>query len=246
MSDICKFYCFKLSNFAFKRVFHLNTFSVNRNALKCMIPAIIFPLLHQLCAAFVFLTYGTKIVAESGTELSTETATILLGVAQLVGNILASQFVDSSGRKLLLILSLVGCAISNLTMTAHMYLYDAGIDTTSYHWLPIACMVFNVFIASVGILSLLLVCLVELFPVELRSFGMVLGVVTMNASSFFIMKLFPVLCEIINLQGCLLIFGFSCIFGACYVVIFVNETKGKDLNFLREQHENESSGTKAA
>lgn len=209
--------------------------------MKLIIPAIIFPLLHQLCGAFVILTYGTKMVEQSaGSSLSMETATILMGIAQLVGSALAAKFVDSIGRKVLLVISFVGCAAGYLTMTLYLYLLEGGVDTSSFDWLPTLCMVFIIFTSSVGIISIMLVCLVELFPIKLRSFGMVLGVVTMNISSFFILNQFLALTRMIQLQGCLLIFGFSCIFGAGYVVFFVKETKGKDLNFVKNENEQDT------
>lgn len=45
------------------------------------------------------------------------------------------------------------------------------------------------------------------------------------------------------MQGCMLIFSTACAFGAIYMILFVEETKGKDLNVVKNRSKNESNNT---
>lgn len=200
---------------------------------KGMIQALIFPLLNQLCGAYIFLTYGTTIIANSGTHLSSQMSTISLAVVQIIGTFLTLQLVDSKGRKFLLIISLAGCAIGHATMVTYLHLTDHGFDTSAFHFVPVVCMAFVVLISSIGIVPLTLICLVEQFPIKTRSFGITFGNVAINMISFTIVKAFPILTEIIKLQGCLLICCISSTLGVAFMALYVDETKGKDLNVLK-------------
>lgn len=200
------------------------------DARKGLILAIIIPLLNQLSASYVFLTYGTKIIEKAGTHLSPESASISLAVVTLVGTTLTSQLVDTKGRKFLLILSMAGCAMGHAVMIAYLFLHQNGVDVTLFHWTPVICMAAIVLIASTGIVPMTFICLVEAFPVKVRSFGVTFGNVAINIFAFVISKSFPILNEAIGLPGCLIIFCISCAVGVLFIVFCVDETKGKDLN----------------
>lgn len=51
-----------------------------------------------------------------------------------------------------------------------------------------------------------------------------------NVITFLFVKLFPILLNIINLHGCLIIFGVGCIIGTIFVLFVLEETKGKSLD----------------
>lgn len=111
---------------------------------------LIFPFLIQFAAAYIILTYGSNIINQAGTHLPLEVSSISLAVAQVLATFLTFSLVDAKGRKLPLILSLTGCALGHLIMAAYLYLGEFGFDTSAFHVLPIACMAFVVFNASVG------------------------------------------------------------------------------------------------
>lgn len=68
------------------------------------------------------------------------------------------------------------------------------------------------------------------FP-QIRSAGMVWLSFCGNAITFIIDKFFPILLEIIYLQGVLLVLGFSCGIGLIFV-FFMTETKGDPLDVI--------------
>lgn len=197
-----------------------------------------FPLLNKLTGAYVFLTYGTDIIANSGTLLPAKQASIPLAIMQLTGTFLTSQLVDTKGRKFLLILSLVGCALGHIGMTAFLVLHRSGVDTTMFHYTPVICMSVVVLLASAGIIPLTIICIVECFPAQTRSLGLTYGNVATNLAAFTVTKIFPMLTDKLGLEYTPLIFCTGCILGTIYVIFCVDETKGKDLNTLETNDNN--------
>lgn len=190
------------------------------------------PLLNQLSAAYTFLTYGTNIIKQSGTNLPPKTASIALALVTVVGAFLTSQLVDRKGRKFLLVFSMIGCTLGHASMIVYLYLYQHGYDTSMFQWAPVASMSF-ILLVSAGIIPLTFICLVEAFPVKVRSFGVTLGNIAINLFGFLTIKTFPILDEMIGLKSCLFIFFICCAFGSLYIIFCVDETKGKELNVAK-------------
>lgn len=208
--------------------------SISGAARFAIFQAITFSLLNCLSGQFVFLTYGSNIIEKSGTHLSSELASISMALVQLLATFVASVLIDSKGRKMLLVVSTGGCTLSHAVMTAYLYLYNNGVDTSMFHWTPAICMSAVIFTASIGIVPLTLICMVECFPIKTRSFGVTLGTIVLNVFSFIFSKSFPILEHEISLQGCLMIFSISCALGTLFTIFFVKETKGIDLNEVTE------------
>lgn len=53
---------------------------------------------------------------------------------------------------------------------------------------------------------------------------------SINVVTFICVKLFPILLEVLDLHGVMLIFAISCILGAIFVLFVVEETTGKSLD----------------
>lgn len=193
--------------------------------------------LSQSCGAFVFITYASTIFARSGTNISTEVSSIVLALLQIAGTLMAAQCVETHGRKPLLLVSLIGCTVGLTAMAAYLYSDALGYDVSLGRWIPVASLGFVIFVSSIGIVPLSLICLVEALPTKVRSFGLTVGTISMCTSSFIMVALYPVLLKIIDLHGCMTIFAATCALGTAFVAVFVEETKGKTLDLLNaEKH----------
>lgn len=208
------------------------------DARKGLVQAIVIPLLNQISAQYIFLTYGSKIIEKSGTHLSVEVASLSLAIVTILGTAVSSQLIDTKGRKFLLTFSMAGCTLGLAVMIAYLFLHQHGIDLTSFHWTPVICMTFVVWIASAGIVPVTFICLVEAFPVKVRSFGVTFGNIAINLFAFVTSKMFPTLSESMGLAGCLAIFCITCAFGVFYIIFYVDETNGKDLNVTKSSIDN--------
>lgn len=65
---------------------------------------------------------------------------------------------------------------------------------------------------------------------QIRTFGFAMISVVISAAAFVTMKLFPILLEIVDLHGCMIILGFGCIIGFLFVLIVTKETAGQSLD----------------
>lgn len=153
-----------------------------------------------------------------------------MALVQMLATFVAFILIDRKGRKILLVMSMIGCTFGHAVMFAYLYLYNRGVDTSMFHWTPIIGMSTVVFTTSIGIVPLTLICIIEIFPTKTRSFGLTFGTIVMNLFQFFINKSFPMLVQIIDLEGCLMVFCVSCALGTIFMLLCVEETMGKDLN----------------
>lgn len=120
--------------------------------------------LNQMSGCFTFLTYASSIFAGTNVGISPNSSAILLAIAQLIGNLLTTKLADTLGRKILIIISLAGCALGLLTTATYLYLEDNGFNLTFIRWTPVITLSFSIFISSVGLIPLTTVCTIEVLP----------------------------------------------------------------------------------
>ena len=69
----------------------------------------------------------------------------------------------------------------------------------------------------------------ELFPNAIRGKAMSLSIVFLWIACFFVALLFPLLVDSIGIANTFLVFSFFSVIGVLFVLKFVKETKGKEL-----------------
>lgn len=147
--------------------------------------------------------------------------TLAVGVTKTVFTIIAAGFVDGMGRRLLLIISSIGIAIS-LSFAALSFLFS---------WSPfvqLASLCVFVMMFAWGWGPLTWVTLSEIFPMRLK--GTLLGISTLfNRFSSFILSLLFLIMEDANPAGCFFALAAVAMGGAFFVYIFLPETNGKTL-----------------
>lgn len=114
------------------------------------------------------MSYAVLIFEKSGSTIDPYLSSIVMAILQIAGNVCTTQLVESIGRKILVVTSLVGSATGLATLSFYSYLNHNGYDLANYYWLPVASLSFAVFISSVGISSLVGVCTVENLPIKVR------------------------------------------------------------------------------
>lgn len=65
---------------------------------------------------------------------------------------------------------------------------------------------------------------------QIRNTGMVIVSFSFDTTLFVFMKFFPILLEIIDLHGCLIIFGICCLIGSSFMALVLKETSGQSLD----------------
>ncbi|KAL7741773.1 hypothetical protein ACLKA6_000381 [Drosophila palustris] len=187
---------------------------------------------NQGCGCFAMLNYTAFIFHESGSSLAPTVAAIIVGVIQVVGNLVATSLVERLGRKLLLLISAVGICLSQATMGTHGYLKTLGYDTTGFDWVPVAAFSFMLFIASWGLLTLPFLVIAEIMPPKIRSTANMLLMSILWLISMCTIKLIPLLSVTWGLHGVIFLFASFSLCGALFVALFVPETKGKTIETI--------------
>lgn len=193
---------------------------------------IVLAFLSQSCGYNIYYYYSYNLVGISGLDVSPKIVGIAIVLLDTAGAILATQLVEPLGRKCLLIVSLVGCIIGLSGTATYSYCSSLDFEMSMFSWVPVTSLGLFAFMAALGIRPLPMICLVELLPEKVRSFGLTVGSISMNIFTYFSVSSFLAMADVIgmSLHSSLLLFAITCVFGIFFVFFFVEETKGKALD----------------
>ncbi|XP_054742915.1 facilitated trehalose transporter Tret1 isoform X1 [Anastrepha obliqua] len=186
--------------------------------------------LMQFSGCFAMLNYSGSIFKESGSSLSPTISTIIVGFIQLVGSYMSTLLVERAGRKVLLLISTSGIALSHIIFATYTYLNVLGYDVSAFSWVPVASFSFTIFIASCGLMGLPYLVIAEIMPPKLRSMGSMACMMHMWFTGIFMLKYLPVMAELLGMHGMVFAFAGICIVGLIFLIIFVPETKGRTID----------------
>lgn len=122
---------------------------------------------YQFSGVFSFINYMSDIFKESGSVLDVNTSTIIIGAVQILGSYTSTIFVDTMGRRILMLISTLGTSLGCIVFGLFTY-YAHQYDLSNFNWLPLVLMILIIYLANVGLIGLFFVVLVELFPVKVR------------------------------------------------------------------------------
>jgi len=180
-------------------------------------------ILQQVTGINAIMYYAPIIFEKSGLSINSAIQqTILVGVINLTFTIVALFYVDKLGRRPLLIIGSILMAISLITV------YASFIFTLPSTVTLLAILLFIAsFACSMGPLTWVVIS--ELFPNAIRGKAMSLSIVFLWIACFFVALLFPLLVDSIGIANTFLVFSFFSVIGVLFVLKFVKETKGKEL-----------------
>lgn len=110
--------------------------------------------LNQFCGCFAMMTFTATIFKESGSNLSPNLSSIIVGGIQIIGSMFPTLFVDRLGRKVMMGISAFGTSIGLAVLGGYMLLKSEGLDLESFTWLPLVAFSFVIFIANWGLMTL--------------------------------------------------------------------------------------------
>jgi len=146
----------------------LCTFSVNVPTLKIFGLIFVLIICNQLSGSFAIFNYTSHIFAELGNKLDPNTCTIVVGAAQLVGIFSAVALVDRLGRRVLLLTSMGGMGSGELAI-ALLKCFASPEFLDQNGWLPLVIMCFVACIASLGVIALIFIIIIELLPAKVST-----------------------------------------------------------------------------
>lgn len=127
----------------------------------------------QLTGCFAIVNYAVTTFAKAGTTIDANLSSIILALVLTIGSVATTYLADILGRRLLILISLMGSAIGLLTAVIFHHLYVEHYDLSSFAWVPLVSLSFVIFISSAGIIPLSIVCSVENLPTKVSGFRLI-------------------------------------------------------------------------
>ncbi|EDW03491.1 facilitated trehalose transporter Tret1 [Drosophila grimshawi] len=203
----------------------------NKRALKAIMTGIVLMIANMFTGTFAFINYMSTIFERVHTQLEPNTNTIIIGAVQVVGTLASIYLVDRYGRKILLVISCVGSVVGTAAFGIYaFYAEETDADLSAFSaWLPVTIMAFIIFVATVGVISVTFVVLVEIIPPKIRSVASSACLGCLSVFGFISVKSLPIMMEYLGLAATM--WGCAAVSAICafYVVVFVQETKGKSM-----------------
>ena len=102
-------------------------------------------------------------------------AAIIFAVCMLCASIAAVGIVDKAGRKVLLVSSSLLTGTTLAILAIYFTLKHMAYDTSSYSWLPVACVMIYAVVFKYGLGLVPIILTGELFPTKVKAMGMTIS-----------------------------------------------------------------------
>ena len=138
-------------------------------------------------------------------------------------------------RKLLLITSSIGVAVSLTCLGIHFYLVEKNFDITNLQWLPILSMfLFDIFFFF-GFFNVPSAVLSELFPTNIKCTAACLASLAGAIFAFVSTKSYQPLIDLIGQSNVFFLHAIITILIVPYIILCMPETKGKSLQEIQDK-----------
>uniref|UniRef100_A0A1B6JZP7 Major facilitator superfamily (MFS) profile domain-containing protein n=1 Tax=Homalodisca liturata TaxID=320908 RepID=A0A1B6JZP7_9HEMI len=182
------------------------------------------------------LTYSTDTFSKfSNNFIPPDFITIAIGIVTLIGSLFSVVTSDILGRRFLLLMSSITCAISLLIASGYFYLdSNTSIDVSSYSWVaPVAIMAFNLFITA-GMHPVCVMYTSELFPTKTRGIASCISSMNLTFFSLLVLKFYESISIAMGIYFTYLCYALVCFIGVFLFYFMMPETKGKTFLEIRE------------
>lgn len=201
--------------------------------IKPMIVGFALLFFQQFSGIDAVIFFTVEIFQSAGSTLNAMTATIVVGVVQLVSNGVSTLLVDRCGRRPLLLISAAIMCVSMAAMGAAFYFNFDKESLLGY--LPVCSLVVFMIGFSLGFGGLPFLLLGELFPAHYRSQLSAMASAVNLLSMFTVIKTYHSLEALITAAGTFWMYSCFCAVAFFFVLFVVPETKGKTLAEIEQQ-----------
>lgn len=135
---------------------------MTKPAKKILIIGIALMFLEQFSGVFALLFFVSTIFSYSGSSLTPNESSIIVGVIQLLGAYCSTTFVDRAGRNCLISSSAFGISGGMFVFALYSYFNSLGHVAAYLNWIPLASFSFVLWVANLGVLTLPFLVMSEL------------------------------------------------------------------------------------
>lgn len=222
----------------------LDLFTVrsNRKAVAIMV---ILRTAQQLSGVTAITFYAKMIFKEAGDDISSEIATIIFFSVQLMCTALCSSIIDRAGRRPLLLLSIAGSGLALLVESVYFYFkMHTEHDVSKFSAVPVTALIGFIIIFGMGMQSIPICMLGELFPANVKAFALCLADIYFCIVATIISKFFQMTKDEFGIDFAFYAFTVSCVISLTCIYKFVPETKGKTLEEIQKHLKGEEEDEK--
>jgi sugar porter (SP) family MFS transporter len=161
-------------------------------------------------------------------------ASVGVGMVNVILTIVAMQIIDRVGRRPLLLVSLIGMAISLFALGGAFALPQFKADLG---WIAVASLMVYVGSFAVGLGPVFWLILSEIYPLRLRGRAMSVGTIANWASNLLVALTFLTLTQVIGKPETFWLYGAITVGAWLFAFFLVPETKGKTLEQIEADFE---------
>lgn len=160
---------------------------------------------------------------------------IALDVQRIISNSIAVYVINRSKRRVCLF------SIGSLSVVTHLmiagYVYCKTNDMLPFEnmWVPVILINLQIFTVATGMVPLPSVIAGEVFPLQYRSVGGSISIISIATVTFTVLKSFPGLVDSVGLSGTYCIYAGALTYFLTVIWFLLPETKGKTLQQIEDE-----------
>jgi len=139
-------------------------FSAEKGSVHGLLIGLFLMAIAPFSGNMTILSYTSDIFESSGSSLSANESSMIIGFIQFIGIYMASMFVDQFGRKILMTISCLGSGLSLLLFASYTYVTTLYEVSSNLSWIPIVSLSLTILLNSIGISSLPFIIVTEVVP----------------------------------------------------------------------------------
>ncbi|XP_028143798.2 facilitated trehalose transporter Tret1-2 homolog [Diabrotica virgifera virgifera] len=203
------------------------------SVIKAFIISASLMFFQQFSGVNAVILYTTDIFKTSGVHLDPKSASVMVGLFQVLATFAASLVIDKLGRRILLFISALFVTV-NLFLLAIFFTLKDRTDISDniiekLGFIPVGALCLFIIAYSLGLGPIPWVISSEIFPTEIKSVTSSTAGTVNWFLAFILTRFYLQISNYIGQDSTFYIFGSASMIGIFFVYIFVPETKGKNI-----------------
>ncbi|KAL4712513.1 hypothetical protein ACJJTC_007529 [Scirpophaga incertulas] len=190
----------------------------------------------QFAGGTTMASYSTVILGlVLGPNVNAHVWMIVLDSQRIISNAAAVYVINRTKRRTMMFSTGGLCVVSHLLIAAYVYLKIKGLLPYDALWIPVILVNIQYFTVATGMVPMPNVIAGEVFPLEYRSTGSMISMVSLSAFMFVALKTFPGLVENVGLEGTYIVYAGVLFYNLFVMWFLLPETKGKTLQEIEDE-----------
>lgn len=190
-------------------------------------------LIQQVTGINTIIYYAPSIFTLAGFQDTSSTilATVGIGIVNVLATFIAVRYLDTIGRRPLLLAGLMGMGISLLVLS---FSFKLGTDSGLLMWAAMACTFTYIISFAFSLGAILWVIVSEIFPLEVRATAMGVAMFSCFLWNFVVSSTFLTLLDAMGPATTFFMYATLCVLSLVFCYYKVPETKGVTLEQIED------------